>query len=535
MPVSSENNARIKNFKNHSKDMEDGRRRRNEVSVGLRKEKKDDQLTKKRQITEDSLVSPLKENNQQNAAPLMRIEDITRILTNVSSDHEIFDAVQNTRRLLSRERNPPIDKVIKAGLVPTLIQFLQYDSNTKIQFEAAWAVTNIASGTSDQTRTVVEAGGVDSFRKLLSSGELQVCEQAVWALGNIAGDGPDYRDLVISSGCVRPLLNLITPTIQVAFLRNVTWTLSNLCRNKNPPPDLSKILDILPVLAKLITNDDEEVIADACWALSYLTDGENEKIATVLQTGVVPHLVALLGHANTSIVTPSLRTIGNIVTGDDKQTQMVLDNGALLPLCNLFSHPKMQIVKEATWTVSNIAAGPPEQIARLIDGEIIPLVIKALSEGDFKVKSEAVWVITNFTSGGSLDHVKYLLKCNVIEPLCKMLEMQDSKTIVVTLESVRNILSKCVQMTGANGWIVDGKEIDVVSEITLLIEQFNGIDLLEKLQTSENDMIQNLAYKIIDEYFQDADESVEDDMIAPLAGTSGYQFNAAPTETNFAL
>lgn len=531
MPASSEN-TRLKGFKNCGKDMEDLRRRRTDDSVQLRKAKKDDHLSKKRQIGDVTYVSPLKENNQQTTTlPLMEMTDIIHILTTPSSDDEKFKAVQSTRRLLSREKNPPIDKVIKAGLVPTLIQLLQYDRNPQIQFEAAWAVTNIASGSSEQTRTVVEAGCVEQFRKLLSSSQMQVCEQAVWALGNIAGDGPEYRDLVIDQGCVEPLLKLATGQIQIPFLRNVAWTISNLCRNKNPPPELTKILPILPVLAELIKHTDDEIVADICWAFSYLTDGPNEKIAVILETGVVHRLVQLLEHQNVAVITPSLRAIGNIVTGDDTQTQHVLDCGALKPLRKLFYHQKAQLVKEATWAISNIAAGTPDQIRALIDADVIPPVIKALDEGDFKIQKEAIWVITNYTSGGDVDHIMYILHCNVLQPLCKMLNVQDTKTVMVALDGMRNILAKTSQMSDRQPLTVEGESGNALDQVTLLIEEYDGIDYLEKLQLSENDTIQKLAYEIVDHYFQGEDE-VEDDMIAPVSGNDGYRFSAQNPEAN---
>ncbi len=73
--------------------------------------------------------------------------------------------------------------------------------------------------------------------------------QAVWALGNIAGDNTECRDIALSFGIMEPLLTLLQePNLKLSTMRNATWTLSNLCRGKNPPPNLAAVSGVHSLL-----------------------------------------------------------------------------------------------------------------------------------------------------------------------------------------------------------------------------------------------------------------------------------------------
>jgi len=52
------------------------------------------------------------------------------------------------RKILSIEEGPPIQMVIDANLIPKLIEYIQSETFPHLQLEAAWAITNIASGSS---------------------------------------------------------------------------------------------------------------------------------------------------------------------------------------------------------------------------------------------------------------------------------------------------------------------------------------------------------------------------------------------------
>ena len=441
-----------------------------------------------------------------------RLEDLPAMAEGVLSTDPAAQLKSTTslRKLLSVEQDPPIQEVINAGVGPTLVEFLKLKDHPELQFQAAWALTNICSGTSDQTRAVIDWGALPPLVTMLSSTSDDCCEQAMWALGNIAGDSPQSRNVVLQANAMPALLEKLKLGAKLPVLRKGTWALSNFCRGK-PPPPFEWVSPALPTLAQLVSQQDVEILTDTCWALSYLTDGPNEKIQAVIESGVAMRLVELLMHPSPAVQTAALRTVGNILTGDDLQTQVVINCSVLPCLLSLCSHEKTGIKKEACWALSNITAGNDAQIQAVIDANIVPKLIHIVKTEEFMIKKEAVWAISNLTSGGTPEQIEYAVLYGAIPELCNCLTVDDAKIVQVALEGLDNILKVGAQKPG--------------NPMALTIEEVGGLDKLDALQTHDNHQVYEWSVKILERYFDAVDE---DEEFHPVAGAGAGEAPAQP-------
>lgn len=118
---------RSKSYKTGSKSISEIRSRRNDVTVELRKSKKEDQMNKRRNI-DINATSPIKEPNSPNVEDKQQLyaslDEVVKQMKGTDPAH-VFRATQAARKILSQERNPPIDALINLGIVPICIQFLE--------------------------------------------------------------------------------------------------------------------------------------------------------------------------------------------------------------------------------------------------------------------------------------------------------------------------------------------------------------------------------------------------------------------------
>lgn len=492
-------NARMLHYKNRGKsDKDEIRKKREMEGIQLRKQKRDEHVFKRRNIS----LEDISDTHVVDIKPIPPEYENRSFLCHIvnslptKSPEEQLKTTQIIRKMLSRDLHPPIngiDEIIQAGVVPVFIEFLKREDNPRLQFEACWALTNIASGTKEQTAVVVQAQAIPLFIALLSSPDVEVREQAVWALGNISGDGPNFRDIVLNAGVVTPLIALASGKRTPSMIRNVVWAISNLCRGKSPPPNFDEVKRFLPVLAHMLYNHDPNILADTCWSLSYLADGPNNKIQAVIDSGVCRRVVELLLHPESAIASSALRTVGNIVTGDDVQTQILLQCSVLPSLQLLMRSSNDNIAKESTWAVSNITAGNHNQIQQVMEAGIAPCLIANMCHHDLRVRKEAVWAVTNAASGGTFDHIRFMIKLGCIKPMSDLIAEEDLKTLDVALNGLDLILKL--------GKIDAERVDDQQNPYALIMEECGGLDKLEALQSHKNHDIYEKSLIILERYF----------------------------------
>ena len=184
--------------------------------------------------------------------------------------HNSYKTLKNTNGFLL-ENGSPIQQIIDSGLVPILISNLYQTDYPYLQRDSAWALTNIAAGSTSQTQMILEKGALPPLMALLKSNVEDLYEQAIWAIGNIAGDNTSFRDQILEEG-VDDLVKIGLETKNSLVFKNVTWALSNLSRGR-PGPEYVKVKEAGKVFGVAITKymNDEEAVVDSLWALSCLS------------------------------------------------------------------------------------------------------------------------------------------------------------------------------------------------------------------------------------------------------------------------
>ncbi|TVU20983.1 hypothetical protein EJB05_30591, partial [Eragrostis curvula] len=186
----------------------------------------------------------------------------------------------------------------------------------------------------------------------------------------------------------------------------------------------------------------------------WLCSDSVENIQAVIESGVCPRLVELVTHSSPSVLIAALHVIGNIVRRDYVQA--------------------------------------------VINENIIGPLVWLMQTAEFDVKKNAAWAISNATDGGTHDQIKYLISQGCIMAFCNLLGYADTGVLIVCLKGLENILK-----------VGEAKErFCGVNIFAQMIDDADGLEKIENLQTHDNIAISETAARLLMSYWLERDNAV---------------------------
>lgn len=189
-------------YKTTGQNLASQRSKRRDLETEIRKEKREKLLSSKRiRFSEAELESDCEVEDYT----ADQVQELARAIQ--KSDKNNLTSLKNLQKAFSQG-----SEMISAFLrvdnsLRAMVGHLTCN-NAQFQLEAAWCITNLATGVHEDTMKVLKASAAYLIT-YLSGQNVQLQDQCAWALGNFSGDSQECRDILRAQGIVAPMVNLL--------------------------------------------------------------------------------------------------------------------------------------------------------------------------------------------------------------------------------------------------------------------------------------------------------------------------------------
>eukprot|EP00889_Picochlorum_renovo_P000945 jgi/Picre1/27975/NNA_000936.t1 len=382
-----------------------------------------------------------------------------------------LNAVHQLRHILSTYEEPPYKIAVESGAIPVLIEALQPPQMDSVAlettFQASWALTNLAVGTSQVVEAIIPAAPI-LIAHIGGDGGFAMAEQCAWAIGNMGEEDVEYRAILIANGAVKPLIRLFT---------RACASLKQGKESKLDKEGLSAGETAAWALSILFKGEGEEVNA------FFEIDGAMEAVMTVLTSQIAPVALVqetswLLSRVTCSCsvhrISEDQRCLVNIASyaGPEAEEFFSSDPGYdaidVIVMCG--STKQYGVEREVAWALRGICQLGYAPAMFVKKSSAIPLLKKYLKEEPFHVKKEAAGVLISICSaekdpGELLNHLFAGDEVAVVKML-SLMKAAHKDSIELGIQFVKMMLQ----------YLPKGKEV---------IEHAGGIKALEEVQYHE--------------------------------------------------
>lgn len=486
---------RLNDFKKPS--IESLKKKHDEFTVNLRKNKRKENINKKRYeftsidenemdnndimylgICSDTLYKYCPELNLVNSE-IQKLRICRDILRSTGiPDFILLEILAMLRMSLIVENNSPRGLFLDEGMIPVIVEYMSYESSAEIASEAVWCICNIAAGEDVYVREIYSCNVVTKLVDLLKCDNIMLIDNTLWTIANMLGENWEICEEFIGSNILGILSSqkFLHPDLS----KSASFLLNNICKNESNL-DRVQAQAVLELLSRLIAIQKPSCL----WALSTMTNKSNDKVQLLIDSGLTIHAIEGL-EMNETIQAPSLRVIGNILSGTNDQAQYILDQNILSILEPLLNSPKLDIIKGVYWGLSNIAAGTFKQRDILGNHPILKKSIEGLIHFNSGVRKEASTLFRNFTRLGCVQHKLELIEHGIFKVLSENIKSSETDCLINSLDTCKSLLD-----------IHKYVDIDVLKEFQDT-GCFKGI---EDLTYHLNQEISSTANYIIAKYF----------------------------------
>ncbi|KAG9046216.1 Importin subunit alpha-4 [Tulasnella sp. UAMH 9824] len=315
--------------------------------------------------------------------------------------------------------------------------------------EAAWIVSNIASGTSEQTATVVEAGAIPKLVAMFPTDVTGVQENALWALGNIGGDCEEFREMVVEVGGIQPPLDVLdAPEKYTEKVQNTaSWVLTCYLTPRYAEFRLDVMSQMIPILAKFLRsapeNSNYETLGYAVKALDQIC-ANDEAAELTITTGILPRLVEFCTKDDANLSSQAVGCVGRFTAGSEASTDAAIEAGLLEALKPCISHRQVAVRDNACWAASNVAAASLSQVHALLRAGLLPTFVTVVGNKEEvpKTRNEATWALAKLVNTALVhpELVDSLIEANCVEAFSNAMATHHFNTQRLAVESLQKLL-----------------------------------------------------------------------------------------------
>ena len=543
----------------HAHAVHDAAERRRGAATELRKERRHEQVGKRRRTLDPSALT----RTDTAGEPTPAAEDSTPF---PSSEADVLAALGQLRSLASSppsarlallvqvktwllHPSAPITAMVEGGVVDALMHELttaQWASENQV--EAVWSLTNIAADSyANAVRVLPASPYLIAMLGRPAHPELQ--EQAAWTLGNLAGEDAVTRVTLIAQGVVAPLVQLYVQQHTAAaaagagHLQHIAaWALSNLFKTNDVPHEAVLAPPFLALCFADWNAGEQHVAVEVSWVLCHLSHHSQALLLELVQRGLVEALRAKLTAAAASLQEPAATPPASI---DAMEETSVAGHSASLPSCSVPSAtyiPLIRIVANLALLPSSPAvalfssASPEAASAAPSPPPVLLFLRSSLSSGHRGVRKEAAWAISSLAATGHPLVLESILQAQMLPPLLSLfhhgafdqqkeaafalyhlaLSSPAVLRLILASEGRQTVATylRLLQVGEPEGCLLAMRMLRLVCVAgkrggepwVQWAEEAGAIDALERMMTHERVELWRMAQAIIDEFWGEEEE-----------------------------